>query len=155
MVVPQLPPARPRFLTPRECCRLQGFPESFVLPDERPQGWAYTLLGNAVSAPLIAALGGAIFCCIDHGGAPEAAPTLPQRCRLAGIGAALRMMLAALPAEKRAAVRQRELAVAGWQGAGAVAAAQAAVAQRCSVGLLADYLQAGDVVAPSTLGNNG
>lgn len=44
----------PRRLTPRECARLQGFPDSFVLPVSDPQ--AYRQLGNSVVVPLIADL---------------------------------------------------------------------------------------------------
>jgi len=41
----------PRKISPRECARLQGFPDSFVLhPTDR---WAYHQLGNSVSVPVI------------------------------------------------------------------------------------------------------
>lgn len=41
----------PRKLTPRECARLQGFPESFIIPvsDSR----AYRQFGNSVAVPVI------------------------------------------------------------------------------------------------------
>lgn len=42
----------PRKLTPRECARLQGFPESFVIPVSDTQ--AYKQFGNSVVVPLIA-----------------------------------------------------------------------------------------------------
>lgn len=42
----------PRRLTPRECARLQGFPESFVIPVSDTQ--AYRQFGNSVVVPLIA-----------------------------------------------------------------------------------------------------
>ena len=42
-----------RFLTPRECCRIMGFPEDF--PCDAPH--IYTGIGNAVTPPLIAAIG--------------------------------------------------------------------------------------------------
>jgi len=45
---------RIRHLTPRECARLQGFPDSFVLP--KSDTIAYKQLGNAVSVPVIAAV---------------------------------------------------------------------------------------------------
>ena len=44
----------PRRITPRECARLQGFPDAFKLhPDD---GWAYHQLGNSVSVPVISAV---------------------------------------------------------------------------------------------------
>lgn len=42
----------PRRLTPRECARLQGFPESFAIPVSDCQ--AYHQFGNSVVVPLIA-----------------------------------------------------------------------------------------------------
>ncbi len=43
--------ANPRMLTPRECARLQGFPEDFVIPVSNTQ--AYRQFGNSVSIPVI------------------------------------------------------------------------------------------------------
>ena len=42
----------PRKLTPRECARLQGFPDSFVIPVSDTQ--AYKQFGNSVVVPLMA-----------------------------------------------------------------------------------------------------
>ncbi len=42
---------RPRKLTPRECARLQGFPDSFKIPVSDTQ--AYKQFGNAVPVPVI------------------------------------------------------------------------------------------------------
>jgi DNA (cytosine-5)-methyltransferase 1 len=42
---------RPRKLTPRECARLQGFPESFIIPVSDTQ--AYKQFGNSVAVPVI------------------------------------------------------------------------------------------------------
>lgn len=42
----------PRRLTPRECARLQGFPDSFIIPVSDTQ--AYRQFGNSVVVPLIA-----------------------------------------------------------------------------------------------------
>ena len=42
----------PRRLTPRECARLQGFPDSFKIPVSDTQ--AYTQFGNSVVVPLMA-----------------------------------------------------------------------------------------------------
>ena len=45
----------PRKLTPRECARLQGFPENFILADSDTP--AYRQLGNAVPVPVITEIG--------------------------------------------------------------------------------------------------
>lgn len=42
----------PRKLTPRECARLQGFPDSFIIPVSDTQ--AYKQFGNSVAVPLMA-----------------------------------------------------------------------------------------------------
>ncbi len=47
---------RPRKLTPRECARLQGFPESFKIPVSDTQ--AYKQFGNSVSVSVIKAIAG-------------------------------------------------------------------------------------------------
>lgn len=44
----------PRRLTPRECFRLQGFPDSFIIPESKTQ--AYKQAGNSVSVPVIRAI---------------------------------------------------------------------------------------------------
>ena len=44
----------PRRLTPRECARLQGFPDSFVIPVSDTQ--AYRQFGNSVCVPAVAAV---------------------------------------------------------------------------------------------------
>ena len=41
----------PRKLTPRECARLQGFPDSFKIPVSDTQ--AYRQFGNSVVVPLM------------------------------------------------------------------------------------------------------
>jgi DNA (cytosine-5)-methyltransferase 1 len=45
----------PRRLTPRECARLQGFPDNFIIPVSNNQ--AYKQFGNSVAMPLIQAVG--------------------------------------------------------------------------------------------------
>jgi len=45
----------PRRLTPRECARLQGFPDEFIIPVSDNQ--AYKQFGNSVTVPLIQAVG--------------------------------------------------------------------------------------------------
>lgn len=44
----------PRRLSPRECFRLQGFPESFIIPTSKTE--AYKQAGNSVSVPVIRAI---------------------------------------------------------------------------------------------------
>ena len=44
----------PRKLTPRECARLQGFPEKFIIPVSNTQ--AYKQFGNSVAVPVIRAI---------------------------------------------------------------------------------------------------
>ena len=44
----------PRRLTPRECARLQGFPDEFIIPVSDCQ--AYKQFGNSVSVPVIRAI---------------------------------------------------------------------------------------------------
>lgn len=41
----------PRMLTPRECARLQGFPEEFILPESKTV--AYKQMGNSVAVPVL------------------------------------------------------------------------------------------------------
>lgn len=48
----------PRRLTPRECARLQGFPDSFKIPVSDTQ--AYRQFGNSVVVPLMADVAGLI-----------------------------------------------------------------------------------------------
>ena len=45
----------PRFLTPRECARLQGFPENYVI-DAVSKVQNYRQFGNSVSVPVVRAI---------------------------------------------------------------------------------------------------
>jgi DNA (cytosine-5)-methyltransferase 1 len=45
----------PRMLTPRECARLQGFPETYILHPTKTA--AYKQFGNAVTVPLVREIG--------------------------------------------------------------------------------------------------
>lgn len=45
----------PRKLTPRECARLQGFPENYILPSSNAA--AYRQFGNSVAIPIVEAIG--------------------------------------------------------------------------------------------------
>ncbi len=49
----------PRRLTPRECARLQGFPDTFLIPVSDNQ--AYKQFGNSVVSPMIQAVGKSIL----------------------------------------------------------------------------------------------
>ena len=48
----------PRLLTPRECARLQGFPDNFVIPAAKTP--AYRQFGNSVAVPVVTKLSKAI-----------------------------------------------------------------------------------------------
>ena len=47
-----------RKLTPRECARLQGFPEDFILPESKNAAWQ--VFGNSVPVPIIETVGKAL-----------------------------------------------------------------------------------------------
>lgn len=49
----------PRFLTPRECARLQGYPDQFLLPKAKTP--AYKQFGNSVAVPVVTALAKSIY----------------------------------------------------------------------------------------------
>lgn len=59
ILIPQEPGQNPRRLTPRECARLQGFPNNFVIPVSDTQ--AYRQFGNSVVVPLMQAVGGKLI----------------------------------------------------------------------------------------------
>lgn len=56
----------PRRLTPRECARLQGFPEEFIIPVSDSQ--AYKEFGNSVAVPVINAIAEQIIAILDYKG---------------------------------------------------------------------------------------
>jgi len=45
-----------RKLTPRECARLQGFPDRFIFPDHLSCSSLYKQIGNSVSIPIVQAI---------------------------------------------------------------------------------------------------
>lgn len=45
-----------RKLTPRECIRFQGFPDSYIFPSTLPNSALYKQIGNSVSVPVIYAI---------------------------------------------------------------------------------------------------
>ena len=54
----------PRKLTPRECARLQGFPEEFVIPVSDTR--AYKQFGNSVAVPVVRAIARNIIAEIEN-----------------------------------------------------------------------------------------
>ena len=54
ILIDQGPSKNPRKLTPRECARLQGFPDSYIIPVSNSQ--AYKQFGNSVAVPVIRAV---------------------------------------------------------------------------------------------------
>jgi DNA (cytosine-5)-methyltransferase 1 len=54
VMIDQGPSIPPRKLTPRECARLQGFPDKFIIPVSDTQ--AYKQFGNSVAVPVIRAI---------------------------------------------------------------------------------------------------
>lgn len=58
ILVSRGPKRNPRRLTPRECARLQGFPDSFRIPVSDTQ--AYKQFGNSVAVPVIATVASAM-----------------------------------------------------------------------------------------------
>ncbi|MCB1222235.1 DNA cytosine methyltransferase, partial [bacterium] len=72
----------PRRLTPRECARLMGFPDSFTIPVSDTQ--AYRQFGNSVVVPLVRFIAGAVLEALgDDGRIPVkkrgSKPMLPQK----------------------------------------------------------------------------
>jgi len=51
ILVDRGPRKRPRRLTPRECARLMGFPDDFVIPVSDTQ--AYKQFGNSIVVPMV------------------------------------------------------------------------------------------------------
>ena len=76
----RVPGQNPRRLTPRECARLMGYPDSFLIPVSDTQ--AYRQFGNSVVVPVIEFLGRAI--------ADQAFPLPPQKCLVDGMELRLR-----------------------------------------------------------------
>ena len=59
----------PRFLTPRECCRIQGFPEEYYAPSIRKDGsdataHFYVGIGNAVVPQIVSSIGKELVRCL-------------------------------------------------------------------------------------------
>lgn len=54
----------PRMLTPRECARIQGFPDSFIFSNSKRA--AYQQFGNSVPVPVVAAVGRQVLKALDN-----------------------------------------------------------------------------------------
>ena len=77
--------ANPRRLTPRECARLMGFPETFTIPVSDTQ--AYRQFGNSVVAPVIERVARAMMSAMnisppEQGGLAEWTPSQQPRLQL-------------------------------------------------------------------------
>ncbi|NNG19777.1 DNA (cytosine-5-)-methyltransferase [Naumannella sp. ID2617S] len=77
ILIPQAE-GRPRRLTPRECARLMGFPDSFSIPVSDTQ--AYRQFGNSVVAPVMSAVAQLMLPHIVQSinGLPATQPRLPH-----------------------------------------------------------------------------
>ncbi len=64
ILIPQVD-QNPRRLTPRECARLQGFPENYII--QAADTPAYKQFGNSVVMPLIQSVGKQIFSILRNG----------------------------------------------------------------------------------------
>jgi DNA (cytosine-5)-methyltransferase 1 len=78
ILVSRAPGENPRRLTPRECARLMGFPDSFRIPVSDTQ--AYKQFGNSVAVPVIATVAQAMLPSLV--GTPEPAT---RRRRIAAV----------------------------------------------------------------------
>src|SRR5690606_32882391 len=80
ILIPQ-PGKNPRRLTPRECARLMGFPESFqiVVSDTR----AYKQFGNSVVVPVVEAIAKEVARCLKRDSADiHELPVIPRQIPL-------------------------------------------------------------------------
>lgn len=64
ILIPQGEEQNPRKLTPRECARLMGFPDSFEIPVSNTQ--AYKQFGNSVVVPLVELIARSMVECLSR-----------------------------------------------------------------------------------------
>ncbi len=71
-----------RKLTPRECFRIMGFPETFILPD-MAACHLYKQAGNSVAVPVVRRIAECMLKALEEAGAPllEEAPARPSLCK--------------------------------------------------------------------------
>ena len=104
---------RPRFYTPRECARLQGFPEAFRIGRELkdPTGPQAALFGNAVSPPVIAAIVETMLVALRSASGADIHMTPAPESPFQGAPTpiALHMLLEAVSETKVASLKQRIL----------------------------------------------
>ncbi len=74
ILISQTGDRNPRRLTPRECARLMGFPDTFRIPVSDTQ--AYKQFGNSVAVPVVTAVAKVIKSCLLN---PR--PGVPRRRR--------------------------------------------------------------------------
>ena len=74
----------PRMLTPRECARLMGFPESFILPATKTP--AYRQFGNSVCVPIVKVLAKSLREQMDT---PASTPAIQLTFKVEPAGAAV------------------------------------------------------------------
>jgi len=115
------PSTNPRFFSPRECARLMGFPEAYLLhlsgeaaPLARQRvGRLYRQIGNAVCPPVIAAI---VQCIVPHlhvgldpAQVPQGAPGSEGAVQQLEpqLSAALSLVLDSLAPQQRAELQQR------------------------------------------------
>jgi DNA (cytosine-5)-methyltransferase 1 len=63
ILISQGPRKNPRRLTPRECCRLMGYPNDFLIPVSDTQ--AYRQFGNSVVVPVVERIAGAVVAALS------------------------------------------------------------------------------------------
>ena len=71
----------PRRLTPRECARLMGFPDTFEIPVSDTR--AYRQFGNSVAVPVVRTLAKEIARCLDQHGLTRVEPPMQLPLSLA------------------------------------------------------------------------
>jgi DNA (cytosine-5)-methyltransferase 1 len=77
ILVPQGRGKRPRRLTPRECARLMGYPDSFEIPVSDTQ--AYRQFGNSVVVPVVSALAAEVVSALGRKNVGSIEPFPPFR----------------------------------------------------------------------------
>ncbi|KAK3245969.1 hypothetical protein CYMTET_44481 [Cymbomonas tetramitiformis] len=95
----------PRFFTPRECARLQGFPETFQVAGYRGanDGRFYRQIGNAVCPPVVAVIAAALL--------PILVGLSPETAGKEGICCALQLVVAAAPQKRAQLFMQKNVSI--------------------------------------------
>jgi len=101
-----MPDGRPRRLTPRECARIMGFPDSFAIPVSDTQ--AYRQFGNSVVVPVVAAVAKSIASCLRSGPSESVYASRGRRYTLARNGSAVAREEAVVPEATSDMVRGKQ-----------------------------------------------